>query len=107
MPVPAMVVITSFVDTGDALGDNVGSDVGTAVGIAVGVLVVGVLVVGAAVGSPGRGVGTPVGIAVGKLDGCIVGAFVVDDDALILRTRLLLVSAMYTLPDESSATPVG
>ena len=61
------------------------------------------------VGDPAVAVGIAVGIAVGKLDGCIVGAFVVDDDddPLILRMRLLYRSAMYTLLDESSATPVG
>ena len=97
MPVPAMVVITPFVDTDDALGDGVGSDVGILVGYNVGVLT----------GDPAVAVGSAVGIAVGMLDGCIVGAFVVDDDPLILRTRLLYVSAMYTLPDASGATPNG
>ncbi len=81
---PAMVVITPLVDTGDELGD-----------------------VGILVGDPGVGVGMAVGMAVGMLDGCIVGAFVVDDDPLILRTRLLYVSATYTLPDASGATPSG
>ena len=94
-----MVVITSFVDTGDELGDTVGSDVGILVGRTDGIIVE----------DPVVAVGIAVGIAVGKLDGCIVGAFVVDDDddPLILRIQLLCESAMYTLPDESSATPVG
>jgi len=95
-----MVVITPLVDTDDALGDGDGSDVvGTLVGYTVGILV----------GVPGVGVGSAVGMAVGMLDGRIVGAFVVDDDddPLILRMRLFSVSAMYTLPDESTATPFG
>ena len=49
----------------------------------------------------GKAVGNDVGTIVGKLVtviGCIDGALVVDEETLILRTRLLLESAMYTLP---------
>ena len=58
----------------------------------------------------GKAVGNDVGTIDGKLVpvvGCIVGVLVVDEETLILRTRLLPYSAMYTLPDESNETPEG
>jgi hypothetical protein len=72
--------------------------VGIADGIDVGVSVG--LVVGADVGEIvlGRAVGDALGVKLGEL---------VAVDIVTLRIRLLSISAMYTLPDESTFTPVG
>jgi len=68
--------------------DVVGVEVdGTKVGLVLGLGVEGEVVVG-----------TTLGIMLGEL---------VAVDIVTLRIRLLSLSAMYTLPDESTFTPVG
>jgi hypothetical protein len=56
----------------------------------------------------GGKVGITLGITVGAQDGCTVGGTLgVLVDIVTLRTRLLLLSAIYTLPDASSTTQYG
>jgi hypothetical protein len=100
--VPAIVEIILSEDTlvGNIDGINDGTLVGKAVGNEV----------GTQVGVPAIGVGNGVGTIVGKLVtviGCIDGALMVAEETLILRIRLLYVSAMYTLPETSNETPEG
>ncbi len=88
---------------GDLLGVTVGISDGVAVGITVGItdgLAVGITV--------GQTVGIIEGVDEdGVCNGATVGIVVGDCVCSTFRIRLLLLSAIYKFPDESTATSVG